>query len=167
MSTGIDILIDNTIVDFNARLWTTNVKSFYGRIFRNEVLTENGLKIVPEISIDGKSYVEVLKDNRYDAQCFFDVLPDGSMIGMMEKNIIRVMFMVNLVKLYPTSTRAEATELAKKEVLNLLSCNFDEVTGFVSGRTAFSDYYFEGKDLADMSPHFLFRYDCLSYNTNC
>lgn len=167
MSKGVDILIDATIVDFTARLWIGKINSFYGRIFRNEVLTDSGLKIVPEVSIDGKSYVEVLKDDRKDAQCFFDVLPEGDMVGAMEKNTIRAMFMVNLVALYPTLTRNEATETAKKEVFDILSGNFDSISGFISGRTAFSDYYFPGLDLADMSPHFLFRFDCISYNTNC
>jgi hypothetical protein len=167
MSKGIDILIDNLLVDLTARLWTTNVNLFSGRIFRNEVLTENGLKIVPEIYIDGNDYKDVLKDDRYDAQCFFDVLPSGEMIGTMEKNTVRAMFMVNLIKLYPTLLRNEATESAKKDVFDILSCNFDNVSGFVSGRTAFSDYEFKGNDVSDMSPHYLFRFDCVSYNVNC
>ena len=167
MSKGIDIVIDDTLVDINARLWITNVNSFYGRIFRNDILTERGLKIVPEISLDGKSYKEVLKDNRFDAQCFFDVLPSGDMIGTMEKNTVRAMFMVNLIKLYPALTRTEASQSAKEEVFDLLSCNFDSVTGFISGRTAFFDYEFKGMDISDMSPHYLFRFDCISWNVNC
>jgi len=167
MSKGIDILIDSVISDLTSRLWTSNIRLFYGRIFRNEVLTENGLRIVPEVSINGRNYKETLKDNTIDSQCFFDVLPESEQIGMMEKNTVRVMFMVNLDKLYPDLTRTEATETVSKDVLNIISSNFDSVERFIAGRTAFSDYYFEGVDLADMSPHYLFRYDCTSYNTIC
>lgn len=167
MSKGIDILIDSILSDFTSRLWISNARLFYGRIFRNEVLTENGLRIVPEVSTNGRNYTETLKDNTIDAQCFFDVLPDAEMIGMMEKNTVRCLFMVDLSKLHPELSRTEATQTVKKEVLNILTCNFDEVDSLVSGRTAFSDYYFQGVDLADMSPHYLFRYDCISYNTNC
>jgi hypothetical protein len=161
---NIDTIIADTLIDLNARLWVINTRLFSGRIFRNNV-NENG--IIPTVTTSDDKYIEVLKDKKYDAQCFFDVLPEGQMIGAMEKNTVRAMFMVNLTKLYPTSTRTEATELAKKEAFNLLSCNFDLVSSGISGRTAFDDYYFEGKDIADMSPHFLFRYDCISFNTNC
>lgn len=161
---NIDTIIADTLTDLNARLWASNTKLYSGRIFRNFV-NESG--IIPTVTTANDKYVEVLKDKRYDVQCFFDVLPNGEMIGTMEKNVIRAMFMVNLTALYPTSTRAEATELAKKEVFNLLSCNFDQVTGFISGRTSFADYDFVGKELADMSPHFLFRFDLISFNTNC
>ena len=160
---NIDSIISNTLIDFNARLWTSNTRSFCGRIFR-DIVGESG--IIPTIPITGDKYGEVLKDKKYDAQCFFDVLPGGEMIGMMEKNTVRVMLMVDLARLYPTSTRIEATELAKKEVFNLLSCNFDSIANFISGRTAFSDYEFKGVNISDVSPHYLFRFECISYNTN-
>ena len=167
MSKGVDIVIDAALSDFNNRLWVSNNRSFYGRVFRNETYSETGTKIIPEISVDGKSYTEVLKDNSLDAQCFFDVLPSREMIKTMEKNTVRVMFMVNLTALYPALTRTEATETVERDVFNILSSNFDDVSILVSGRTAFSDYKFDGKDIADMSPHYLFRFDCISYNVNC
>lgn len=164
---NIDAIILEATGLFTSRLWTTKNNSFYGRIFRNENEKNISAKILPLVATTNDKYIDVLKDTSKDAQCFFDVLPNVEMIGWMEKNTVRVMFMVNLSKLYPTYTRIQATEAAKKEVYNILSSVFDKVDSCVTGYTAFSDYQWIEADGSDVSPHYLFRYDCISFNTNC
>ena len=164
---NIDTIILEATGLFTGRLWTANNNSFYGRIFRNEDEKNHSAKILPLVATANDKYIDVLKDVSKDAQCFFDVLPNFKMIGWMEENTVRAMFMVNLSKLYPTHTRIQATEAAKKEVYNILSSVFDKVDNCVSGYTAFSDYQWKQADEADVSPHYLFRYDCTSFNTNC
>lgn len=164
---NIDTIITDAINTFTGRLWSTNINAFYGRIFRNENNDNISAKIKPLIATANNEYIDVLKDTSKDAICFFDVLPNIEMTGWMEKNTIRIMFMVNLSKLYPTYTRIQATEAAKKAVYNILSCVFDKVDSCVTGYTSFSDYEWNEAVVSDMSPHYLFRYDCTSFNTNC
>jgi len=167
MSKGIDIAIDDLLADFNAYLWTSNVRSFYGRVFRNERFG----KLAPEIWITPDSYVEVLKDTSKDAQCFFDVQPNIPMKADICTADVWLCFMVNLAKLYPTLTRSEATEQVHEDVLELiLSSQFTvDSNGLIQGFAGFKDYDWGEDDAqtkADMSPHYLFRFNLQTIYTN-
>jgi len=161
MSKGIDISIDALAADFTAYLWTSNVRSFYGRVFRNE---RNG-KISPEIWVTPNKYIEVLKDSSKDAQCFFDVQPSIPMIADICTADVWLCFMVNLQKLYPTLTRQDATEQVTRDVLDLILQSQFEVKGLVTGITGFSSYDWESV-LSDMAPHYLFRFNLQTIYTN-
>jgi len=165
MSKGIDIPIDDLLTDFATYLWPTSVRAFYGRIFRNE---RNG-KISPEVWITPNNYIEVLKDTSKDAQCFFDVQPNITMNTDIYTADIRLCFMVNLAKLYPTLLRTEATEQVLADVKNLLMEGQFTINGVTTGITGFSDYDFgdDLQSLADMSPHYLFRYNIQTTYINC
>jgi hypothetical protein len=156
MSKGIDISIDALVADFTAYLWTSNIRSFYGRVFRNE---RNG-RISPEVWVTPNKYVEVLKDTAKDAQCFFDVQPSVPMVADICEADIWLCFMVNLQKLYPTLTRTEATEQAHADVLDLImSSEFTvDKTGLIPGFTGFKDYDWD-EAAANMSPHYMFRFN--------
>lgn len=170
MSKGIDISIDQLLTDFNARLWTDKVRSFYGRVFRNERL-EIG-KISPEIWITPNNYIEVLKDDSKDAQCFFDVQPNEPITDdYIHSTDIWLCFMVNLKAIYPTLTRTEATEKVHTDVENLLLNSNFKNNGLVRGFEGFKGYDFgeNPQYKADMSPHYLFRFNLKStyINSNC
>jgi len=162
MSKGIDISIDALVADFTAYLWTSNVRGFYGRVFRNE---RNG-KISPEIWVTPNNYIEVLKDTQKDAQCFFDVQPTVSMIADICTADVWLCFMVNLQKLYPTLTRQDATEQAHEDIKDLLMQSQFEIKGLISGSTGFTGYDWGEAAQADMSPHYLFRFNLQVTYTN-
>lgn len=170
MSRNIDTEITDLIASFTARLWTANNTAFYGRIFRSQTDNNTIVKIQPlyySSTVDSNP-VEVLKNDTEDAQLFIDVLDNATISGASTyKYTLRCMFAVNLIKLYPTYSRTAAIEQVKKEVLNILTCHFNEVFGFVSGYTAFSDYQWTEASLADMKQNYLFRYDCNTYLENC
>ena len=169
MSKGIDISINPLLTDFQTYLWTDKVRSFYGRVFRNERL-EVG-KISPEIWISTTNYIEVLKDYSKDAQCFFDVQPNETVNTYIHSSDIWLCFMVNLQTIYPNLTRTEATERIQTDVEQLLINSNFTITGMVRGFEGFKGYDFgeNPQAKADMSPHYLFRFNLRStyINSNC
>lgn len=167
MSYSIDTIINQVLTTFTNRLWTGKNNAFYGRIFRTEERDGYTSKIYPLVAIDRNQHIEVLKDNTKDAICFFDVQPTSELFGTLYKHRIWVMFMVDLEKIYPELTRNEATEKAKHEATRILRVRFDEVTNVVSGYPAFAEYNWQEAGRADMAPHYLFRVECIMYNTNC
>ena len=158
MSKGIDIPIDELVGYFNTYLWTDKVRSFYGRVFR----TERDGKISPEVQIAGtEKYVKVLKDTAKHAQCFFDVQPNPINSKDIYTADIWLCMMVNLSKLYPSLSRAEAQDQVQRDVMDLLMSSQFEVTG-ITGGEGFTGYDW-GEDStaqakADMSPNYLFKY---------
>jgi len=169
MSKGIDISIDQLLADFITYLWVGKVRSFYGRIFRNERFDIG--KISPEIWITPDNYIEVLKDYKYDAQCFFDVQPNETVNTYIHSSDVWLCFMVNLKKIYPLLTRTEATERIQTDVEQLLINSNFTITGMVRGYEGFKGYDFGSNPQAkaDMSPHYLFRFNLKStyINSNC
>ena len=161
MSKGIDISIDALIVDMNAYLWTSNVRAFYGRVFRNE---RNG-KISPEIWVTPNKYIEVLKDSSKDAQCFFDVQPSIPMIADICTADVWLCVMVNIQKLYPSLVRQDAAEQVHQDVKDLLMQSQFEIKGLVTGPTGFKDYDWDEAQ-SYLSPHYLFRYNLQTIYTN-
>ena len=164
MSKGIDIPIDALLADFTAYLWNSNVRAFYGRVFRNE---RDG-KISPEIWLSADKYIDVLKDVSKDAQCFFDVQPNTTMDSDVCTASVWLCFMVNLTKLFPSLIRTEATEKAQEDVISLImSSQFTiDKNGLIPGFTGFKDYYWDDASKADMSPHYLFRFNLQTIYTN-
>lgn len=163
MSKGIDISIDALLVDFTAGLWTSNVRAFYGRVFRNERFG----KVSPEIWVTPDNYTEVLKDTSKDAQCFFDVQPNVQMAADVCTADVWLCFMVNLAKLYPALVRQEATEEVHADVKRLLMQSQLEIKGLITGFTGFSGYDWgdSAQNKADMSPHYLFKFELkITYN---
>lgn len=160
MSKGIDIPIDDLILLFNTYLWTTKVRSFYGRIFRNEIPNGYGVKIQPlYYGAVGSEPIEVLKDDRKDAQCFVDVMPNRKMNTDVIEAECRVCFMVNLTAIYPTLTRTEAIETVMNDVKNYIMASQFEFIQLVSGYEAFKDYQWNEDVISDMSGNHLFRFD--------
>jgi len=170
MSKGIDIPIDSLVADFTANLWTGKVNSFYGRVFRNERF-EIG-KISPEVWITPNNYIEVLKDYSKDAQCFFDVQPNTSIVSDIHTSDVWLCFMVDLSAIYPSLTRTEAIQQVQKDVKDLIMMSQFTINGLVTGFEGFKDYDW-GENQAnqaksDMSPHYLFRYNLsITYVNSC
>jgi len=170
MSKGIDISIDSLFADFTANLWTDKVRSFYGRVFRNERF-EIG-KISPEVYISANEPArEVLKEYKYDAQCFFDVQPNIAINFDIHTAEVWVCFMVNLQAIYPSLTRTEATEQVHKDVKDLILMSQFNISGLVTGFQGFNGYDFGDVAYAysDMHPHYLFRFNLnITYvNSSC
>lgn len=169
MSKGIDISINQLLTDFQTYLWPDKVRSYYGRVFRNERF-EVG-KISPEIWITPDNYIEVLKDYSKDAQCFFDVQPNETVYVNIHGYDVWLCFMVNLKAIYPNLTRTEATERVQTDVEQLLINSNFTITGMVRGFEGFKGYDFgeNPQYKADMSPHYLFRFNLKStyINSNC
>lgn len=165
MSKGIDIPIDNLVTTFNSDLWQGKTNAFYGRVFRNE---RNNL-ISPEIWITPNDYIEVLKDDSKDGQCFFDVQPNITMSGDIKNATVWICFMLNLATVYPTLTRTEATQQAHLDTMNLILGSEFLITELVTGITGFTDYDFGDVPQAkvDMSPHYLFKFITNIYYTKC
>lgn len=166
MSIGIDIHIDALVGDFNSLLWpTVSNRSFYGRVFRNE----RNDSISPEIWTTPHNYIEVLKDYKYNAQCFFDRQPDISVNSNVQQATVWVCFMVNLQAIYPNLTRTEATEQVHFDVKEILETRPFQIQNLVTGFTGFESYDWgnDGQARADMSPHYLFRFTTLIDYTNC
>lgn len=162
MSKGIDIPIDALIADFTAELWTLNTCQFYGRVYRNEF---NG--VIQPLYYLGTEAVEVLKDDRKDAQCFVDVMPVRKMTADIIEAECRICFMVNLDELYPAVGRSEAIESAMGEVKNLLMSSQFEFIQMVSGPDAFADYKWSEDQISDLQHYHLFRFDLKINYINC
>lgn len=160
MSKGIDIPIDALLADFTTYLWTDKVRSFYGHAFRN--VKEGQSKVCPEIHLAGTDkYIDVLKDSSKDAQCFFDVQPGPGNSKDIFTADVWLCFMVNLSKLYPSLSRAEATDQVQRDVIDLLMSSQFEITG-LTGAEGFAAYDWGNDESyqvkADMSPNYLFKY---------
>jgi len=173
MSKGIDIPIDSLRTMFQTYLWKGKNRSFYGRVFRNERFADFGSKVSPEVWLSANNYIEVLKDIRYDAQCFFDIQPSSTVNTHIHTSDVWLCFMVNLQALYPTLTRTEATEKVCVEIEKLLVQSDFVYEGLIRGYQGFMGYDW-GEDRttqakADMSPHYLLRFNLkVSYSiSNC
>lgn len=173
MSKGIDIPIDSLRSMFQTYLWKGKNRSFYGRVFRNERFVDFGSKISPEIWTSPNNYIEVLKDTRYDAQCFFDVQPSDTVNTHIHTSDVWLCFMVNLQALYPALSRTEATEKVCVDIEKILIQSDFVYDGLVRGYQGFTGYDW-GEDKAtqakaDMSPHYLLRFNLkISYSiSNC
>jgi len=173
MSKGIDIPIDSLVTEFNSALWVGKDNQFYGRVFRNERFEAFGTTISPEIWLSAnKPAIELLKNDNFDAQCFFDVQPTDTINGGdIHNSVIWICFMVDLVALYPLLTRQEATEQVQRDVLDIITTSEFIVTGLVRGFEGFTSYDW-GRDTqphADIHPHYCFRFETtLEYvNSNC
>ncbi|HEY5590684.1 MAG TPA: hypothetical protein VIK55_06660 [Paludibacter sp.] len=159
MSKGIDIPIDALLADLNTYLWTANIRSFYGRVFRN--VKADSSKVCPEIWTVGNKYIDVLKDSSKDAQCFFDVQPSPANSKDIFTSDVWLCLMLNLTNLYPSLSRMEATDQVQRDVMDLLMSSQFEITG-MTGAEGFTGYDW-GEDTnvqvkADMSPHYLLKY---------
>jgi hypothetical protein len=166
MSKGIDIPINRLLADITNHLWPGKNNSFFGRVFRNE---RSG-SVSPEIWISTTKYIEVLKDTKFDGQCFFDVQPTDSVGSNVHTATVWICFMADLQRLYPLLTRTEATEQAHIDAEGIIIHSQFKITELVRGFDGFSTYDWgsEGQAIADMSPHYLFRFNTsLEYNINC
>ena len=152
----------------NAHLWPTAVKQFTGRIFRTEIMEGFQVKIMPLKHIAGsKNYEDVLKDDRLNAQCFFDLMPEIVYTGRVGEYKLRCVFFVNLEALYPALSRTEATMQAQIDTEKVLSSYVFTLERFVLGVTAVKDYVFKDATISDMQPHFIYRVDLKILLTNC
>jgi hypothetical protein len=162
MSKGIDKPIDALIADLNAVLWKGSARQFFGRVYRSE---SEG-KVQPLYYV-GTEVVDVLKDDRYDAQCFVDVQPTRKMYSDIVEAECRICFMVNLSAIYPSLGRSEAVETVIADIMRVLMASQFEIERAVSGLEAFADYKSQDVVLADMSTHHLFRFDLKINYINC
>ena len=168
MIIALDKQINDLIALFTARLWTSNVRQFYGRIFRNEVNYGYTVKVQPlyySNQINAEA-IEVLKNDLVDAQCFFDVLPNSKNINGLIEQDIRLMWMVDLLKLYPALSRNEATETFYNDVEEWISNTNFELIGSVQGAQGFKDYQWSEDALSDLQNNYLFRFDLKLFYIN-
>lgn len=161
MSKGIDIPIDALIAQLTANLWTANTRQFLGRVYRNAI---DG-KIQP-LYYTGTEDIDVLKDDRKDAQCFVDVMPTRNMFADVIEAECRICFMVDLSALYPTVSRSEAVERVMADVIYELTHSEFVITQMVSGYTAFDDYIFSEDTSTDVGLDHVFRFDIKTTYTN-
>ena len=172
MSKGIDIPIDSLVAIFNSDLWSGKNNQFYGRVFRNERFADFGSKISPEIWLSAdKPAVELLKNDGYNAQCFFDVQPtENESVGDVHNADVWICFMVDLISIYPELTRQEATEQVHRDAEILILDSEFENPSLVRGFTGFTGYdWGDNADQAkaDMHPHYCFRFNTDLEYVNC
>ena len=168
MINALDKQINDIVTLFTANLWPSNVRQFYGRIFRNEVNYGFSVKVQPLYYSDqvNAEAIDVLKNDLVDAQCFFDVLPNAINRGGIIEQDVRLMWMVDLSKLYPTLSRNEATETFYNDVEEwIYNTNF-ELNGYVQGATGFKDYQWSEDALCDLQNNYLFRFDLKLFYVN-
>lgn len=168
MINALDKQINDLIALFTARLWISNVRQFYGRIFRNEVSYEYSVKVQPlyySSQVNAEA-IEVLKNDLVDAQCFFDVLPNSTIKNGLIEQDVRLMWMVDLLKLYPTLSRNEATETFYNDVEELINNTNFELIGSVQGAQGFKDYQWSEDALSDLQNNYLFRFDLKLFYIN-
>ena len=157
---GIDIPIESLRSFYETNLWNGNNTTFYGRIFR----IKKGNDIIPMDYKGGIDYRDTLLDDKKDAICFFDVLPDEDLYNPT----VWIQYAVNLKKLYPSVTE-RATEYAHEDAINAtrLGSPGTKITGIVRGLPAFEPYAMV-KDRDDYQPYYLFRLNCtIKYNLKC
>lgn len=116
--TGIDVPIKKLTDAFDSSLWPTiESKKFHGRCFRNQRKNQ----IIPEVLIEGTNDYEcVLFDDKLSAMCFFDASETVDNIATNPLQEVRLIFAVNLKKLYP-SIAYRATEEAHKDVIAVIN----------------------------------------------
>lgn len=156
MSTGIDIPIDALVNLLDSSLWISNSKQMLGRVYRNEIPGNSGIQ---PLYYSGGEAIDVLKNDNYDAQCFVDVMPERNMYADAIEANVRLMFMVDLLTLYPSYSRSESIEQVMGDVVNVLMSSQVEVVKMVSGYESFSDYKWKEDALTDLQNHHLFRFD--------
>jgi len=172
VSKGIDISIDRLIDIFNSDLWNGKNNQLYGRVFRNERFEDFNSRISPEIWISAnKPAIELLKNDNFDSQCFFDVQPNEEIIGSdVHSATIWICFMVNLIEIYPLLTRQDAVEQVQRDVEQLIIDTDFEITGLIRGYLGFIGYDWgseSSQSRADMHPHYCFRFDTNLKYVNC
>jgi len=165
MSKGIDKPIDACVLNLLAKLYPSNTRQFLGRVFREQ---SNG-KIKPIYYTSSDQYIDCLKNDSIDAQCFFDLQPITKFNSSVLECEIWSLWMLNLTALYPTLTRTEATEQAQYDIGRLLDHPSFEITRIVRDFEGFKGYDFSDINVSSFSPHYLLRFDLKLFysNNNC
>jgi len=159
MSQGIDVPINALVTRLRAKLWTTKTVDFNGRVFRNERIVNDETVIIPETYISSTEYKkDVVFNDRKDAGCFFDVLPERTFENGLYTAKVWICFYVNLVEVYPLDTTERVTEAIHKDVHDQVNGTRFNITGLTTGIEAFSEYDLKQVKI-DMHPYYVFRFD--------
>ena len=134
---GLDKEISQMNELFEAALFTSSNRMFFGRAFRNK---RNG-KIVPEVYLNSSNeYRDVRHEDKYDVMCFYDVMDraDGDLSQHSQE--VGVVFISNLKRLYPAISY-RAVEEFKRDVLKIANkkASVFDYKGFIEGYEAYGD----------------------------
>lgn len=150
--------VDNPIQDiqdflFNRLAWTDF--DIYGRVFK--IISDKGK--LPRAFIPGKEYKDVFTDDRRTASIFFIVDDQQSTKqGIMFTAKVKVVFMVNLKKLFPDLTKrgdTDAQMMAVELINEKRSFNFNgEIQTDVD--EVFKGFNTDGLKLTDLGNYHVF-----------
>ena len=161
---GIDVEIQRQQQRLAAKLWTGKNYESYGHAFIN--VKEDGSN-VPEVFVNNIDYKDVLTDDKNDAISFFIVDDNMSGNSMAMSVDVKLYFIVNLAKIYPTLTHRAVEESHRDALIYILQHN--NVTDIVTGAKALRDFNIPQYQ-TDMQPYHAF---CLTlemnyqYDSNC
>ena len=166
---GIDAKIESLRARFEAKLFTSNTYTSYGRAFLNKRDDKGNEGDVPELLTSGNNeYIDVLPDSGTDGHSFFIVKNSPEFLGgSFYSAEVSIYFAVNLRKLYP-SINERAVEYLHRDVTRQISYSSPfQITTYEQGLPAF-DEFVRVKEIDNMSPYYLVRFDMeIEYNLNC
>jgi muramoyltetrapeptide carboxypeptidase LdcA involved in peptidoglycan recycling len=164
---GIDNQIEKLRSLFENNLWTASSSVFHGRCFRNE--RNDGL--IPEVTIGGNDYKEVLLQDFQDGTIFFDVEPERTarVIGSSDITAnVSIYFAINLDNLYSGLGRLEQTETAYKDAITIINKSAFVFQSFETGFSSYSVWTYDDAAKDNMQRYHLFRVDTtINYNLIC
>lgn len=139
----------------------------YGRVYKNPS-EQKGLKL--EAYIGNDEYRDVFTNDAKNANIFFvedDVHTSKEGIRFVTK--VKIVFMVNLKKIYPDITYradSEAEMDAIKVIRNNSKFSFEKMEKGI--KESIGEYYTEGIKLNDMQPYHIFSITGeITYNISC
>lgn len=156
--TGIDVPIASLRDAFASLLWPdVSNKIYYSRVFHN--LDKNG-NLIGEVFTEGKDYKEVMFDDRYMVNSFFDVSDTIENVNeeLQTTRDVGIIFQCHLPSVYPTATN-RLTEELYRDVLRVINTHSMLVTpnSIEAGLGAYGDMYTGNLREFDMQPWHVFR----------
>jgi len=156
---GIDVPIARLQYAFANTLWTSvSTRAYYGRAYRN---LDNQGNLVAELFVAQNDYMEVMFDDRYEVQCFFD--PSNTTQNVQQDEQTQrecaIIFACKVDKVYPLEL-GRVTEQLYRDVLEViqdtspLSVIPQDIVG---GLQAYGDLNVDKLKAYDMQPWHVFR----------
>jgi len=160
---GIDVPIARLQYAFANQLWTNvATRAFYARAFRN---LDNQGNEVAELFVAENDYMEVMFDDKFDVQCFFDPsnTTDNLNADQQASRECAIIFVCKADVVYPLEL-GRVTEQLYRDVLEVIY-NTSPLSiipqDIVSGLPAYGDLNTDKLKAYDMQPWHVFRINTL------
>lgn len=157
---GIDVPIARLQQAFATSLWThVSARAFYSRVFRNN---DNDGNLVAELFVGENDYQEIMFDDRYDVQCFFDPASTVEDINpdLQSTRECGIVFVCKSPIIYPDVVTHRVTEELYRDVLAVIQDTTPLSVipqSIVTGLPAYDDLNTEKLKAYNMQPWHVFR----------